>query len=101
MDKQLQSLIAEIESASGKTDADMHMINLRILDVYTETLYPGAMVIKNGKIVAINPTWTVQAQQVFDGRGMFAVPGFMDAHVHIERNSATSYRRVDEHRPRK
>ena len=84
MDKQLQSLIAEIESASGKTDADMHMTNLRILDVYTETVYPGAMVIKNGKIVAINPTWTVQAQQVFDGRGMFAVPGFMDAHVHIE-----------------
>jgi adenine deaminase len=26
----------------------------------------------------------VQAQQVFDGRGMYAVPGFMDAHVHIE-----------------
>ena len=84
MEKQLQSLIAEIESASGKTDADMHMTNLRILEVYTETVYPGAMVLKNGKIVAINPTWTVQAKQVFDGRGMFAVPGFMDAHVHIE-----------------
>jgi len=84
LDKQLQSLIDEIESASGKIDADMHMTNLRILDVYTETLYPGAMVIKNGKIVAVNPSWTVQAQQVFDGRGMYAVPGFMDAHVHIE-----------------
>ena len=84
MDKQLQSLIAEIESASGKIDADMYITNLRILDVYTETVYPGAMVIKNGKIVAINPNWTVQAEQVFDGRGMFAVPGFMDAHVHIE-----------------
>ena len=84
MDKQLQSLIAEIESASSKIDADMYITNLRILDVYTETVYPGAMAIKNGKIVAINPNWTVQAEQVFDGRGMFAVPGFMDAHVHIE-----------------
>ena len=84
LDKQLQSLIDEIESASGKIDADMHMTNLQILDVYTETLYPGAMVIKNGKIVAVNPSWTVQAEQVFDGRGMYAVPGFMDAHVHIE-----------------
>jgi adenine deaminase len=84
LDKQLQSLVDEIESASGKIDADMHIANLRILDVYTETVYPGAMVIKNGKIVAINPSWTVQAEQVFDGRGMFAVPGFMDAHVHIE-----------------
>ena len=98
MDKQLQSLIDEIESASGKIDADMHITNLRILDVYTETLYPGAMVIKNGKIVAVNPNWTVRAQQVFDGRGMYAVPGFMDAHVHIERNSAASHRRVDERR---
>ena len=77
MDKQLQSLVAEIESASGKIDADMHIANLRILDVYTETVYPGSMVIKNGKIVAINPSWIVQAEQVFDGRGMFAVPGFM------------------------
>lgn len=57
MDKQLQSLVDEIESASGKIDADMHMTNLRILDVYTETVYPGSMVIKNGKIVAINPSW--------------------------------------------
>jgi adenine deaminase len=84
LDKQLQSLIDEIQSATGKIDADMHMTNLRIIDVYTETIYPGAMVIKNGKIVAINPNWTVRAQQVFDGRGMYAVPGFMDAHVHIE-----------------
>jgi len=84
LDKQLQSLIDEIESASGKIDADMHMTNVRILDVYTETFYPGALVIRNGKIVALNPSWTVQAQQVFDGRGMCAVPGFMDAHVHIE-----------------
>jgi len=101
LDKQLQSLVDEIESASGKIDADMHIANLRILDVYTETVYPGAMVIKNGKIVAVNPSWTVQAEQVFDGRGMFAVPGFMDAQVHIEGNSPASHWRVDELRPRK
>jgi adenine deaminase len=76
--------VDELQAASGKIDADMHITNLRILDVYTETVYPGSIVIKNGKIVAINPSWIVQAEQVFDGRGMFAVPGFMDAHVHIE-----------------
>ena len=79
MDKQLQSLVAEIKTASGKIAADMHLTNLRILDVYTERFYPGSMAIKNGKIVAINPSWSVRAKQVFDGRGMFAVPGFMDA----------------------
>jgi len=84
LDKQLQSLVNEIKAASGKIHADMHLTDLRILDVYTERVYPGSMVIKNGKIVAINPSWSVQAKQVFDGRGMLAVPGFMDAHVHIE-----------------
>jgi adenine deaminase len=62
----------------------MLLTDLQILDVFTERVYPGSMVIKNGKIVALDPSWRVQAKQVFDGRGMFAVPGFMDAHVHIE-----------------
>jgi adenine deaminase len=84
MDNQLHSLVDEIESASGKIDADMYITNLKILDVYTETVHPGAMVIKNGKIVAINPSWKVRSKREFDGLGMFALPGFMDAHVHIE-----------------
>jgi adenine deaminase len=84
LDKPLQSLADEIQAASGNIVADMHLTDVRILDVYTETVYPGSMVIKNGKIVAINPSWSVQAKQVFDGQGMLAVPGFMDAHVHIE-----------------
>ena len=84
MNNQMQSLIDEIESASGKIDADMHITNLKILDVYTESVHPGSIVIKNSKIVAINPSWKVKSKCVFDGLGMFAVPGFMDAHVHIE-----------------
>ena len=84
MDKQLQALIDDIKAASGKIVADMHLTNIRILDVYTERIYPGSLVIKNGRIVAVNPSWRVQAKQEFNGREMFAVPGFMDAHVHIE-----------------
>lgn len=84
MDKQLKSLIAEIEASSGRIEADLVMSDLRILDVHTEQVYPGSLVIKNGRIVAVSPTWEVRAKQVFDGGGLFAVPGFMDAHMHIE-----------------
>jgi adenine deaminase len=57
LDKQLQTLIDDIKAALGKIVADMHLTNIRILDVYTERIYPGSLVIKNGRIVAVNPNW--------------------------------------------
>ncbi len=84
MKESVQSLAQELRVASGHEQADLHITNLQILDVFTESVFPGSMVIKNGKIVAINPSWDVLANQVFDAGGRYAVPGFMDAHVHIE-----------------
>lgn len=84
LDHQLKTLKEELQAASGAISADLHITNIRILDVYTETVYPGSLVIRNGKIVASSPTWKVQAKKVYDGGGAIAVPGFMDAHVHIE-----------------
>ncbi|MEG6523884.1 adenine deaminase [Desulfotomaculum sp. 1211_IL3151] len=78
------SLAQELRVASGQEPADLYIKNLQILDVYTETIFPGSLVIKNGKIAAVNPSWEVEAKEVFDGAGRFAVPGFMDAHIHIE-----------------
>lgn len=74
----------ELKAASGALKADMHITNIQILDVYTETLYPGSLVIRNGRIVASTPEWRVQKDREYDGGGAVAVPGFMDAHVHIE-----------------
>lgn len=84
MNQQLKFLKEELNTASGKMKADMHIKNIRILDVYTETIYPGSLVVKNGKIVASTPSWEVEAEQEYDGENMIAVPGFMDTHVHIE-----------------
>ena len=84
MKESVQSLAQELRVASGQEQADLHITNMQIVDVFTETVFPGSMVIKNGKIVAINPTWDVLADQVFNAEGRYAVPGFMDAHVHIE-----------------
>lgn len=84
MNRQLNFLKEELLAASGKIKADMHIKNVRIMDVYTETIYPGSLVIKNGKIVASSPSWQVEADQEYDGGGRIAIPGFMDTHVHIE-----------------
>jgi len=84
MKESVQSLAQELRVASGQEQADLHITNLQIVDVFTECVFPGSLVIKNGKIVAVNPTWDVSADQVFNAEGRYAVPGFMDAHVHIE-----------------
>lgn len=84
MKETVATLAQELRVALGEERADLHITNLQILDVFTDTVYPGEIVIKNGRIVAINPSWQVKAEHVFDGGGRYAVPGFMDAHIHIE-----------------
>ncbi len=84
MNHDLKSLRNELKAASGKIQADLHIKNVRILDVYTECIYPGSLVVKNGKIVASTPSWEVDALEEYDGQNLIAVPGFMDTHIHIE-----------------
>ncbi|RYD06956.1 hypothetical protein N752_01305 [Desulforamulus aquiferis] len=84
MQREVLKLAQELRAASGHEAADMYIGNVKIVDVYTESIFAGSLVIKNGKIVAINPDWPVEAKVVLDGKGRFAVPGFMDAHIHIE-----------------
>lgn len=73
----------------GKAPADLHIKNVQILDVYTNTVYPGSLLIQGEKIIAINPSEAVTAKKVFDGKGMFAIPGLIDGHFHVESQWAT------------
>ncbi len=52
------------------------ILTANIIDVHTRKIYHGSLRIENGKIAAIHPT---------DGSSdFFILPGFVDAHVHIE-----------------
>jgi adenine deaminase len=84
MNKRLEQLKQELKASSGKEMADLYIYNIRILDVYTEEIRSGSLVIRNGRIVAVSPGWEVQARVRYDGLGMIAIPGFMDSHIHIE-----------------
>jgi adenine deaminase len=50
-----------------------------IVDVSSKNIFPGEVMVENGKIKSINPI-SNQAGQ----RANFIIPGFIDAHVHIE-----------------
>lgn len=54
----------------------MTKISGHIVDVISKTIYKGIIQIENGKIVHIQPTDNVDSQLI--------IPGFVDAHIHIE-----------------
>ena len=46
-------------------------------------IFPGAIDFEDGKIVAVHTQPpTIPADEVIDGKGCYACPGFVDIHVH-------------------
>lgn len=70
---------------SGEREADLLLKNLNILDVHGETVYQGSILVHDKRIVALNPDESlVKTKEVFDGQGLYAIPGLIDAHIHFE-----------------
>lgn len=84
MKERIEQLKRQLEAAGGLRKADLLLTNLQLVDVYTEEIRPASISIYDGHIVAIDPDPAVGAEQVIDCGGQYAVPGFMDAHVHVE-----------------
>lgn len=81
-----------ISAAMGRIPADTLITNVRLANVITGEIYPADIIIYRGKIAAVEPPETRplrQAHQVIDGQGRLAVPGLVDAHLHIESTLVT------------
>jgi len=70
-----------IACARGDLPADILFTNTRIVNVFSGEIIPGSIAVCNGAIVGIGE---YRAKAVLNMNGMFAAPGFIDAHVHIE-----------------
>ncbi|MEV6071213.1 adenine deaminase C-terminal domain-containing protein [Nocardia sp. NPDC052001] len=69
----------------GEREADLLLRNLYILDVHTESVYPGTLLVHGERIIALNPDESiVRFREEFDGQGLYAIPGLIDAHLHFE-----------------
>ncbi|ADC64284.1 Adenine deaminase [Ferroglobus placidus DSM 10642] len=69
-----------INVAMGREKADLLIENCNIVDVISGDIFEGSIAIKGDRIALVGEK--VDAYEFFDAKGLYAVPGFIDAHAH-------------------
>ena len=70
-----------ILTASGRIPAETVIKNCKVLDVFSGEFVEGDIALCGGKIAGVG---RYQGETEVDARGRYAVPGFIDSHIHIE-----------------
>jgi len=70
-----------IRCARGNLPADLLLTGGRLLNVFSGDILPGNIAVKDGVIAGIGD---YRSRETVDLGGRLVVPGFIDAHVHIE-----------------
>ena len=78
-----------IEAGTGKTPADLVLRGVKLLDVITGTVTETDIAIVGDRIVGTHGRY--EGLTTIDGNGRFAVPGFIDTHLHIESSLVTPF----------
>ena len=75
-----------MEAAQGLCDCDLVLKNARVVNVFTDQIMAGDIGICNGRIAGIG---TFRGEEETDLQGRYVLPGFIDAHLHIESSMVT------------
>ena len=81
------TLAARIAQARGDAPADLVVKNTRRLDLVTGELVAGDVAICGDTVVGVDADYA--GARTIDGAGKIVVPGFIDAHFHIESSLVT------------
>lgn len=81
----LNELKSQISAAYGREPLDLLVQGVRLVNVYSGNVVLTNIGIKAGRVVTISPeNPPVRPIAVFEGDDMYAIPGLIDAHCHIE-----------------
>jgi adenine deaminase len=79
MDKtQLKRLI---DVAAGRSPADLVLKNCKVIDVFNALVTEGDIAVCDGLIAGVGE---YAGRTELDAEGLYAVPGFIDSHIHVE-----------------
>jgi len=73
-----------IEAGLGTQPCDLKLADVRLVNVFSSEICRTDIYIKDGRIVSIDPAAGLEAREVVDCRGQYAVPGLIDTHMHFE-----------------
>ena len=82
-----ETLVRMIRAGRGLEPADLVIRNVRRLDVITGDITETDIAVVADRIVGTHGHY--EGRRTVDGRGRFAVPGFIDTHLHIESSLVT------------
>ena len=71
-----------IDCAMKREQCDLVIKGARILNVFTGDVEEAEIAVKGGRIAALGKGY--EGKEVYDGSGLFVLPGLMDAHIHVE-----------------
>jgi len=80
----LPELQTQIRAALGERPLDLLVRNVRLVDVYRERIVETDLGIAGDRIVSVLPGEGRATARTVDAGGRYALPGFIDAHIHIE-----------------
>lgn len=81
--KELKTLQEFLKVSRGEVPGDLLLKGGYVVDVFTGEVRRTNVVIKGDRIAGVGSEYN-KAKQVVDVSGFYVVPGFIDAHIHIE-----------------
>ena len=76
------SLKRRLRIARGDEPADLVLRNARVVNVLSEEIYLGDVVVADGRVVTIGAGYEGRAERDLGGR--YLLPGLIDGHMHLE-----------------
>ena len=74
----------QIDAAMLRIPFDLLLDDVRIVNSFTGAIQRGCAGIRDGRIVYVGPRDGAEGKAVFSGQGRYLLPGFVDAHMHLE-----------------
>lgn len=73
-----------IQTGLGQKPCDLCLKNVRLVNVFSEEIYVTNIHIKNERVISIDPKVQLLSKETIDCEGRYALPGFIDSHMHFE-----------------
>ena len=76
-----------IRVARGEQPADLVIKGASLVNVFSGEIYPIDIAVEDGRIAGLG---SFESGEIYDATGLYAAPGFIDAHIHLESSGLTA-----------